>query len=331
MNLEFHYYAVYFLCARAGFSEDEARVIATSSQHVDEALVPWEADLGSSTYHTISTQNYVFWDEDILASVYLPFHFVPGDPVLAAGRRTDRASNRFIVTPDSPLAKTMLIEALGTRDLFRIGIALHAYADTWAHQNFTGRTEEANVVDPASPLPPAGHLQALRAPDDALVLWRDDRLSPGLEFVDNRERFLAAARKIYRYLRTFRRETFADEELVLSDLERLWKRDARDLEARVADFCIALDIAPYSRRTWLEEAGITDAREEDSLVPGYNKLQWLKAEIARRARSRESRPVNTSGRFEGSALHRWDEAARAHLAAATRLLREGGHLKEAAR
>jgi hypothetical protein len=324
MNVEFHYYAVLFLASRAGFSETEARTLATSSQYVDNAIMAWEARTSAGPWRGTVTQNYLFWDEDISDSVYLPFHFLPGDQVHAASQRRDGARNPYIVTPDSPLAKAVLVSALESHNLYRIGIALHSYADTWAHQNFTGRLEEANAIDLSSRLPPAGHLRALRSPDEALGLWRDDRLVPGLEFVDNRERFLLAAKKIYRYLRTFRRESFTDEELVLSELGTIWKRDGRDMEARIADFCIALEVEPFRRGAWAAEAGMTGQDSEDGRANGYDKLQWLKAELRRRTGADDGILRFDSPRFEGSDLQRWDEAAKEHLATARRLIREAG-------
>ena len=324
MNLEFHYYAILFLATRAGFTEAEARTLAASSQNVDDAIMAWETRGPAGAWRGTVTQNYLFWDEDISESVYLPFHFLPGDPAHAASQRRDGARNRFLVTPDSPLAKAVLVAALESRNLYRIGIALHSYADTWAHQNFTGRLEEANAIELSSRLPPAGHLHALRSPDEALGLWRDERLVPGLEFIDNRERFLLAAKKIYRYLRTFRREGFADEELVLSELGTIWKRDGRDMEARIADFCIVLEVEPYRRGAWAAEAGMAGQDPEDGRANGYDKLQWLKAELKRRTGVGDGILRFDSPRFEGSDLQRWDEAAKEHLAVARRLIREAG-------
>jgi hypothetical protein len=327
MNLEFHYYAIRFLAARAGFAEDEAHVLAASSQYVDDSIVAYEVDTGRGPYRTLTTQNYLFWDESISEGVYLPFHFIPGDPDLSSRQRRDGARNPFIVTPDSFLAKSILLDALGSRNLYRVGIALHAYADTWAHQHFTGRTEDANAAELSSPLPPAGHLQVLRSPDEALGLWTDNRLLPGLSLVDNRERFLAAARKIYRYLRTYRREPFLDEDLVSAELEDLWKRDARDMDARIADFCITLDIEPYSRNAWANAAGIHEEGEVEGRRSGYNKFLWLKGEIRRRAGGGDGiQRVDSGGRFEGSELHQWNEAARVHLETARRLLTGAGLL-----
>jgi hypothetical protein len=330
MNREFHFYALYFIARRAGLPEEMVRIIATSSQFIDDAIVSYEIDPGPEAYKTVATQNYVFWDPEIASSVYLPYHFLPGDVERSSHERRDGQRNPYITTPDSPIARKVIVEALRTGDPFRIGIALHAYADTWAHQHFTGRLEDTNAMETSSPLPPAGHLQAQKLPDQALGLWRDERLKPQFGHIDNRERFLAAAKMIYRLLRTSRREPFDDEELVLDELGELWRRDARQMEERISDFRILLEIEPYDRRTWMEDAGIvarTDspADAEDERASGYDKILWLKEELKHRLRGGDGiRPVETGGRFFGSELHRWNEAAKAHRTAVHSLLAEAG-------
>jgi hypothetical protein len=325
MNAEFHYYSIYFLCLRAGMPERRCEDIAFASQYVDNAIVAYDIEDGGFSYRSQVTQNYLFWDEDTLKGIYLPFHFVPGDIEAARRERVDKSASRWTVTPDSPLAKELLIAALKTGDDFRIGIALHAYADTWAHQHFSGRIEEGNALDPSSPLPPAGHLQALRAPDDAAGRWTDPRLAPGLSRVDNGRRFLAAARKIYRYLRTSLRSGFEEEELVLGELAAAWARYPGDMRARIASFAVDLGVAPYDRHSYLSRAGIIEDRPEDSSSSGYDKLDWARGELARRAGlGSGTRRAETRGRFRGSELHRWNEAARAHREFAAALLsREG--------
>ena len=326
MNAEFHYYAVYFLCARAGFGNEEARKVATSSQYVDNAIHAYEIDDGrGAPYRTQVTQNYLFWDQTTLREIYLPFHFVPGESERAARERRDGRAGRWTVTPDSPLAKELLVRALRTRDLFRIGIALHAYADTWAHQHFSGRLEEGNAVDPSSPLPPAGHLQALRAPDDAMGRWSDERLVPELASVDNRARFLAAAGRIYRYLRTFLGRGFEEEALALEPLERLWRESSGDMSARIASFAVDLDVPAYDRRSWLAQAGVRDQTAEEGRFAGYDKYLWLKGELKRRAGAGDGlRRLRSEGRFAGSELFLWNEAARAHRELALELLSSEG-------
>jgi hypothetical protein len=331
MNAEFHYYSVYFLCLRAGLGEEHCANIAFASQYVDNAILAYDIDDDGFPYKTEVTQNYIFWDEATLRDIYLPFHFVPGELEKARSERIDEAASRWTVTPDSPLAKEMLIGALRSGDDFRIGIALHAFADTWAHQHFSGRTEACNVVDPASPLPPAGHLQALRAPDDAAGMWFDPRLAGpraagGLANVDNGARFREAARKIYRYLRTYLRSGFEDEDLHLDELSAAWARYPGDLKARIASFSVDLDVPPYEKRSYLAQAGIVDEEAEDSrFSSGYDTIAWAKATIGHRTGIGSSGGrIATHGQFRGSAIHRWNEAARTHRALASVLLSKEG-------
>jgi hypothetical protein len=229
------------------------------------------------------------------------------------------------VTPDSPLAKELLTAALKSGDDFRIGIALHAFADTWAHQHFSGRVEAGNALDPGSPLPPAGHLQALRAPDDPGGRWTDPRLLPELAKIDNASRFRAAAKKIYRYLRVSLRQGFGEDELVADELLAAWARFPGDSKARIASLVVDAGIPLYDKRSYLSRAGIADDRSDDGASPGYDKIEWLRAQLARRA-GLGPRPVDSGGRFRGSELHRWNEAAREHRELATRLLAQEGLL-----
>jgi len=325
MNAEFHYYAIYFLCLRAGMETERCADIAFASQYVDNAIVAYEVDDGRFSYRTEVTQNYIFWDEATLREIYLPFHFLPGEIEKARAERIDGAASRWTVTPDSPLAKELLVAALRSGDDFRVGIALHSYADTWAHQHFSGRIEACNVVDPSSLLPAAGHLQALRFPDDACGIWQDPRLRRGLSHVDNRVRFLAAARKIYRYLRTSMRRGFDEEELVSDELGAVWSHNVGDIKARLASFAVDLGVPFYDKRYYLSRSGLSEDVSDEPAFPGYDKLSWLKAEFQRRTGAGTgARRAATGGRFRGSALHRWNEAARAHRELALSLLARDG-------
>ncbi|HWP68842.1 MAG TPA: DUF6765 family protein, partial [Rectinemataceae bacterium] len=222
MNIEFHYYALHYISRCAGFSEEDAQIIANSSQLVDECTAPWEIKGESPGSLTQVTQNYVFWDEGVAKGIYRPFHFIPGEQALAASMRRDEKPGRFVTTEDSPLAREVLIAALKTKDLFRIGIGLHAYADTWAHQNFSGDSEPQNALQHESLLPAAGHLQALKNPDNPRLIWTDPRLKDEYRVVDNALRFSRAANMIYRFLCTYNRRGFADGPLIVDKLEELW-------------------------------------------------------------------------------------------------------------
>jgi len=342
MNSLFHYYSVYYLAEQAGFSADDAYVIAYSSQYLDNALVRYAVDAGDGVYETIATHSFGFWDKGREWSVWIPFHFFPAGPegnaqerrvdakgraTAHAHRRSDGKVNPLNVVANSERVKRLLVEALKSRDLYRVGIALHTYADSWAHQNFSGRSEEWNRVDPSSPLPPIGHAQKLRDPDRFDSVWEDPRLTGPHRVVRSRERNLAAAGRVYRYLATYNGRSFADEELVLANLERIvGQPGAKPTEERIADFVIECGMSEYSRATWRQDAFTGEGATLDfglgnrEMESTMDKLLWLKDEFLHRTDILKKQPVTARPGFTTSHLYQWDRAARAQLASARSIL-----------
>lgn len=331
MNIEFHYYSLHYIARCAGFSEEDASTIAISSQMVDECVAAWEIQGGKLSSRSQVTQNYVFWDEAVGRDIYRPFHFVPGDAALAGSRRLDGRAGHFVVTEGSALAREILERALKTRNLFRIGIALHSYADTWAHQNFSGDSEPQNALDPASPIPPAGHLHALKNPDIPRLVWRDPRLRGEFAEICNASRFARAATLIYRFLSTYNRRPFADEAFVVGKLEELWRGSgsSSDSAARASDYIVDLDVPPYEFEAWARRAGgVSDGFLQNPVDPyraGYDRLAWL-----RNAATKASSALgSTRGRipesgYADSQFAAWNEAARNHLALCRVLFKQRG-------
>lgn len=331
MNIEFHYYALHYIARCAGFSEDEASTIAISSQMVDECTASWEIKGNRSSARTQITQNYIFWDEGVARDIYRPFHFIPGDPEMASSRRLDGRAGRFVVTEGSGLAREILVAALKTRDLFRMGIALHAYADTWAHQNFSGDSEPQNAFDQASPIPAAGHLQALKSPDNPHLVWRDPRLKAEFREIDNALRFARAASMIYRFLCTYQRRGFDDDIFVVGRLEELWRGRgaAGDSAARASDYIVDLDVPPYESNVWAKRAGgVLEGFFQNSTDPyqaGYDRLAWIRnaATKASSALGAVRGHIPESG-FAASPFAQWNQASRNHLELCRALFKQRG-------
>ena len=321
VNAEFHYYTIFYLARHAGFIDEDAEVLAYSSQYLDNALVSYEVRHPGGVYETLVTHHFGFWDRSQEWDVWIPYHFFPAGKDADRPRRRDGAENPLDVQPNSPRAKAILVDALKSRDLYRVGIALHTYADTWAHQNFTGRNEAWNVVDPDSPLPPIGHAQARRDPDAIDAAWRDPRLAPPHDTVDNRRRFLAAAGRIYRYLATYNRRGFEDEELVVDRLDTILGPPELARDSRVENFVIECGVEPFSRLRWRKEAfdppaGWNEMRWEIDLESTIDKLNWLKDELLHKTKVVRRQPVVAKEGFFSSHLYRWDQAARAQKTAA---------------
>ncbi len=324
MNVEFHYYTVYYLATAAGMSDEDASVLAYSSQYLDNALVAYEVAHDRGTYVTQVTHHFGFWDRSQEWDVWIPFHFFPAGDQSTQYRR-DGAANPLVVRANGPLVKRLLVDALRSRDLYRVGIALHTYADTWAHEHWSGRNEVWNRVDPTSPLPPIGHAQALRDPDSIDTVWSDPRLEPPHDRVDNRTRFLAAAARVYRYLSTYTGSGFADEDLVIDRLTAILGRPGTSSEERIADFVIECGMQEYSRRRWRVEAftppgGWANRWHLTELESAVDKLHWLRDEMLHKTRLIGREPVRANPGFFSSDLYRWDQAAIAQRSAALRLL-----------
>lgn len=325
MNIEFHYYAVHALALEAGFDEHAAFLMAQSSQEVDDSTTALTFDAPRGRVDIAVTQNYLFWNNSVKRDIYLPFHFIPGDPDKAAAARADGHRNPYTVTPNSDNVKELLVSSFRDKDPYLMGIAAHAFADSWAHQNFCGLLDEDNDLGTTSlsaGLPPAGHLQALSSPDDPRARWQDPRLRPEHRSVVNGERFAAAAAKLFRYFRVFLGRPFDDDGLVVAKLSAIWAKPSRD--ERMADYVIGWNLRPHEAGLWRREAGAPEDRSPFAGVRHYDKLAWAKSALAQAAGGTPAPIVQAGSSFYDSSLHRWHEAALEHKRRALALFERKG-------
>ena len=244
MKVDFHYCAIRVLAEKAGFSPEEAQRIAVASQYTDDAVehkpihiqgVPEEAKrcLTNGVFDPVCTAHaglryLTFKEKKSQRTVYIPFHFLPGQTYGGKGKYEYRT------LADSPLARSLVGEAVKTltaaKDdgvrraaLIKLGIALHTYADTWAHQGFSGRhsSKDNDICKLAirengnwnelglfeqlihNIAPDIGHAEAVEFPDTAHLVWRFTRESDGKTTeCHNPERYLQAAEAIYHLLRS---------------------------------------------------------------------------------------------------------------------------------
>ncbi|OGT97421.1 MAG: hypothetical protein A2079_01760, partial [Geobacteraceae bacterium GWC2_48_7] len=125
-------------------------------------------------------------------------HFLPGNGDSEGNPdHLGKFINKLICLPDSPIAKDMVKAAISDKHkpygLHRLGIAMHVYADTWAHQQFAGVLHKVNNVDNAKEsgktnifidlpsfledvldeaIPPLGHGRANVLPDMPFLTWQ---------------------------------------------------------------------------------------------------------------------------------------------------------------
>lgn len=178
MDITFHYFAVKTLARKAGFDEAEAQTIAVYSQFVDDFnwikyircsnipdYIKDDDDCDLYISNKLNPMNFnpaMTGFSDYFDMVFLaltrtqkftvsPFHFIPPSlDQIDADTRTVPA-----VVGDDSLISTVIADArdkLLAQDedryisLMRLGMALHTFADTYAHQLFSGYNSWVNDV-----------------------------------------------------------------------------------------------------------------------------------------------------------------------------------------
>lgn len=225
MQIDFHHATTYVVARDAGFSHEDADIIAYAAQYVDDATSSGTISFDNhAVYNRISSAHKMLdpRNTEELANhhVWMAFHFLPGNGGLAAGADPDGTFiNKIICTPNSPVAQEMVRDAILEKNrpyaLHRLGVTMHVYADTWAHQGFAGVMHPVNEVEHAretshsgifdTPLsgilnsilddaiPPLGHGRALTFPDAPFLQWEYQNGRGELVRRNNPADFIAAA------------------------------------------------------------------------------------------------------------------------------------------
>ncbi|MDH3997669.1 MAG: hypothetical protein OET90_02415 [Desulfuromonadales bacterium] len=294
MDIEFHYHMTYLIAAKAGFSPEDASVLAYASQYVDDNDMKLEVDKDNedTKYRNYISQTMnILKPKEKLFRIYPLFHFIPGDPQCKEAWRKDGKMHWLNTTPDSKNANLIMDAALATGNLYRIGIACHAYADTWAHQNFVGYYEDYNAMK--SPLqrvaPNIGHADAGHNPDWPALVWRDKRLTN--ERIDNKAKFLEAASRMLEVLARYNDSQISDEEIkqrktaLKADLSKaIGEKDQKNKhkDKRIKRY-ISLSQSPAYGST---------------KMPKYDEDSWIMDAIAEDVRGLNDRSDNILARYD---------------------------------
>ncbi|OQW99797.1 MAG: hypothetical protein BWK74_01375 [Desulfobacteraceae bacterium A6] len=244
MQIDFHLCVTYVVSRLAGFGHREAETVAHCAQYVDDATNSGtiKFDNGAMFSRTSSAHkilDYKNFNELANRYVWIPFHFLPGNNGKKAGENPEGTFiEKLICRPGSFVAKDMINACIrggnALYGLHRLGIALHVYADTWAHQGFAGVINEINAVKKlddeenidavfgsklkkffgdifddiacefASGIIPLGHGAALSLPDRPYLKWTYKDSRGNTVARDNPAQFLEAAHEMCRAVQRFR-------------------------------------------------------------------------------------------------------------------------------
>ncbi len=225
MQIDFHHAVTYVVARIAGFSHEQADIIAYSAQYVDDATKSGLVCFSNKAMYSRISSAHKSLDPDNLNDVenhlvWLPFHFLPGNGGEKAGNNPEGSFiEKIVCLPDSPVAQDMVEAAVLDRNkpygLHRLGIAMHVYADTWAHQGFAGVLHEINEVEDAEEtgdsgvfssglqrflngiledaVPPLGHGRADVLPDMPFLTWKYDNAKRANIERNNTDLFCRAA------------------------------------------------------------------------------------------------------------------------------------------
>lgn len=298
MDIEFHYFITYILSRKAGFDEEDAYKISYSSQYTDDNNFHYYVNYedGGHFLNEISQTMDITKPSIKRQKIYPLFHFVPG------GKESEETctlkcgdTKCFVTIPNNENAQMLLKEAINSGDLYRIGIAVHAFADTWSHQNFLGFEDKANSRKGIGKLiPNIGHADFFHEPDKIHNEWEDTRLRKRKSIINNDERFLDAAKQIFIYLYRFKNPA-SDDSMAASkykelNLERqlkdamddsyLWGSDDKARIKAYKKICNELQLTKYQYHpnTWRYNAVEKKEIEFDLFDKYWAKNDFLESD-----------------------------------------------------
>lgn len=158
MDYDFHYYATKAAALLSGFEEESAEAIAEAAiftDYCDWANFGYEIDTQKKEY-TVYTSQFISYFSDSWtpdASIWSAYHFVPGNYEHERGHKSfvkrdgNVANIETLCRPYSAIACNIIEDTKKVLDSYQlkkeaacalIGLRMHVYADTWAHQDFSG-------------------------------------------------------------------------------------------------------------------------------------------------------------------------------------------------
>jgi hypothetical protein len=231
----------YVTCRLAGLSKTDASIVAYSAQYVDDATNDGALEFRSGERYVRATSAHKMADIRNLVEadnrqIWVPFHFLPGaDPTIRHPNGISSFIGTMVCRPNSRVAQSMMRHVVSNKanpfPLQRLGIALHTFVDTWAHQEFVGVVDDFNRIRQLSvenrpdltpnlysqlnggvtrflrgftDFLPVGHAGAMTFPDMPFLQWSFVRENGQRVSRNNKQDFIEAASHMFNWVRRFR-------------------------------------------------------------------------------------------------------------------------------
>lgn len=217
MYKDAHYYAILAFAVECGFKKESAKTLAYASQFVDDAKIN-QLTISGPTYgikldykkpdsliNMATCHNYSHlktFNHAAMINNTCAFHFVPG----CIG---NNFAWKMTCEPEGKILQEIKNAALEENDLVKFGIVLHAWADSYSHEGFSGLLSKPNDIDKLTShskvylsrgiylsnfilwlqrkffggefdnifdrlVPPYGHAKALHYPDEPYMDWSSE-------------------------------------------------------------------------------------------------------------------------------------------------------------
>lgn len=214
MHMDAHYYAVLAFARACGYTKDAAWTLAYASQFVDDALInqlsiaqetygiPLDHHSPPSLLNMATCHAYArikTFNLSAMINNTCAFHFVPGC-------EGESFTWRMVCRPKGRILEGIAKDVLAQDNLVKFGVFLHAWADSYSHEGFSGLLSKANDIEHLESLskvyfstktvlpkvilylrrkgvlsrfdtvvdyivPAYGHAQALHYPDEPYLKW----------------------------------------------------------------------------------------------------------------------------------------------------------------
>ncbi len=193
MDKEYHYYVNYIIAKIGGFSNEDAEIISYSAQYTDDNKKKYIIHIDDgAVYQNDITQTFdITLDQDEVGEIYRCYHFQP-----SYQQCTGKEEDLLVTQAGSNFCKMMISEAMLTKNPYIIGIASHAFCDSYAHHRFCAHSSVKNNPLGIDGIPNYGHMYFGELPDLISVTWKDIRYRYA---VDNNKRFIKASLDLLQY------------------------------------------------------------------------------------------------------------------------------------